>query len=260
VAWRVETVAVVDSTNDRARDRVLAAWARGERPDGLVIAADRQAAGRGQHGRVWESPPGGLYLSAVVEHVPADLRDKLSLLAGLAAAAGIQQATGVRAGLWWPNDVMCGEKKVGGILCEAAAMGGGGAGAGGEWAGIVGIGINVNTPLDALPPHLRGRATSLAAIAGRPQDVAAVRAAVLAALADTLAHAAHAGAAAVIHLCRQRDTLNGCAVTVSTGDAVVAGAAAGLGDGGELRVRTAGGDRLIAHGTILTVDGRALRG
>src|ERR1051325_2214642 len=101
------------------------------------IIADSQSAGRGQHARAWQSPVGGLYLSAIVEQVPQSARDKLALLAGVSVANALANLAPVQ--LRWPNDIMLQNKKLGGILCESLAQGA-------NWASIIGIGLNINIP------------------------------------------------------------------------------------------------------------------
>jgi BirA family biotin operon repressor/biotin-[acetyl-CoA-carboxylase] ligase len=250
--WRVEHLEETSSTNDVARDRALAAWARGQPAEGIAVAADRQTGGRGQHGRAWERPPGGLYLSAVVERVPADLRDKLALIAGVAAAAALDAAGVAGAMLRWPNDLVLGGRKAGGILCEAAALGD-------RWAGIVGVGINVNTAPADFSAALRPRATSLSAHDGRTRVVNGLLAALLAALAAELGSLATDGLPAVVRRARARDPLRGRVITVDAGGRVARGLAAGLADDGTLRVQTRCGMATLARGTLLEVDGHPVR-
>ena len=135
----------LDSTNRLAAERILAAWDAGRSPERTLITAARQTAGRGQHGRRWESPPGGLYFSAVVERVPAEFRDRLALVAGLAVARTLCAAD-VPAMIRWPNDVLIDGKKVAGILCEALARGE-------HWAAIIGVGVNVSTDIGPAFPR-----------------------------------------------------------------------------------------------------------
>ena len=119
VRWFAE----VDSTN-----RVVADLARAGAPDGLVVAAGHQTAGRGRRGRAWESRPGtALLVSVLLRPAPA-----LVTLAAGVAAAGACAAVGVATRLKWPNDVLVGEAKAGGILCEL--VGG---------AAVVGLGLNL---------------------------------------------------------------------------------------------------------------------
>lgn len=138
--------------------------------DGTVVVADQQTAGRGRLGRGWHSPPGGnLYCSVILRRTGGaeDRSHWLSwvpLAAGVAVVHVVRNLTRLRPSLKWPNDILVGHKKVGGILCE---------GTGTNQASaciVVGIGINVNTDPHAFPDELREQATSLAAEAGRPID------------------------------------------------------------------------------------------
>lgn len=127
--------AKVDSTN-----RVLADLARAGAPDGVVVGADHQTAGRGRRGRTWEARPGGsLLVSVLFRPAPA----LVTLAAGLAAAEACEATAGVAVALKWPNDLLVGvptgpggrsrvETKVGGILTEAVAG-----------AAVVGLGVNL---------------------------------------------------------------------------------------------------------------------
>ena len=120
IRWYAE----VDSTN-----RVLADLARAGAPDGVVVAADHQTAGRGRRGRTWEAPAGAsLLVSVLLWPEPA----LVTLAAGLAAARACEAVAGVTVGLKWPNDLLVGEAKVGGILTEAVAG-----------AAVVGLGVNL---------------------------------------------------------------------------------------------------------------------
>lgn len=135
----------IGSTNDRAKR-----LAEGPRSAFSVVVAREQTRGRGRRGATWHSPPEtGLWMSVVL---PAD-RPALHvpLLVGLAAAEAIQDAGGaLRVGIEWPNDLVVGRRKLGGILCE-----------GSPGAVIAGIGINLRTPEGGFPESFRERATSL---------------------------------------------------------------------------------------------------
>ena len=135
--WR--EIEVVPSTGSTNAD-LLARARRGE-PEGVVLAAEEQAAGRGRMGRSWVSPPRAALTFSVLLNpgVPPARRGWLPLLAGVAAAAAVTEVTGVQARLKWPNDllagdVLAGEGKLAGILAEAAGD-----------AVVVGIGLNVST-------------------------------------------------------------------------------------------------------------------
>lgn len=135
-------------------------------PDGTVVVADRQTAGRGRLARRWESPGGhNLYCSIVIRHIPASERlGWLPLIAATATAAAVRKLTGLRLSLKWPNDVMVGAKKVGGILCESHEIGTA------NGCVVIGIGVNVNWPEHEMPAEIRAVATSLAAHMRAPVD------------------------------------------------------------------------------------------
>ncbi|MEO6058301.1 MAG: biotin--[acetyl-CoA-carboxylase] ligase [Gemmatimonadales bacterium] len=119
--------------------------AAGGAPAGTAVVADEQSDGRGSRGRAWSSPRGGLWLS-VLARPPAATMELVSLRAGLAVADALDAAgTGVGLRLKWPNDLMLGERKAGGILCEARWQG-----ASPGWV-VIGLGLNVlNHPGDGL--------------------------------------------------------------------------------------------------------------
>jgi BirA family biotin operon repressor/biotin-[acetyl-CoA-carboxylase] ligase len=273
--WRIEHHSSVSSTNDLARQKVLATWEKGHSCEGLVILADRQTQGRGQHGRKWASPAGGLYFSAVVEQVLPDHRDKLALIAGVASArALLHSAAGdsppIR--LRWPNDLMLHGRKVGGILCEALAMGSGKgeAGGGGRWAGIIGIGINVNTPAESFPPDWRENAASLmdfddSSLEERkprvPYSLRKLLDEILRHLAWELKACRQNNFHRIIERVRELDALNGHALVLQTGATQLSGTAAGIDADGSLLLRISSDQPPISiqFATVLSVDGKPVR-
>jgi BirA family biotin operon repressor/biotin-[acetyl-CoA-carboxylase] ligase len=147
---------VVDSTNSKA----LAA-ARSGVPHGSVFFADEQTAGRGRGDHAWQSTAGeGLYVSVLLRPVfSSRLLPLLSLAVGLAAAEAIHDASRLTADLRWPNDLLLGPRKVGGILVEAKTEGTTVAYA------VAGIGINVHQ--NAFAPDMSTLPTSLDLEAGQ---------------------------------------------------------------------------------------------
>ncbi len=147
----------VPSTNDLAKS-----LANEGEEEGLVVTARTQVAGRGRMGRTWSSPEGGLYISVLLRpKVPAHDMLRMTVLACVPVAQTIEEASGCKATVKWPNDVEIDGKKVAGLLVESASKGG-------EIAYLVlGIGINLN-----LQPESLGvpEATSVSACAGRPID------------------------------------------------------------------------------------------
>ncbi len=147
-AWDVpvvEAYASIGSTNDRALELAAA----GAGPFSVVVA-DEQTRGRGRRGATWHSAPGaGLWMSAVLPQIGT--LPWLPLVVGLAVAEAIEGATGaVTVGLKWPNDLILGFRKVGGILCESAAG-----------AVVAGVGINLRAPREGFPGPLSQTATAL---------------------------------------------------------------------------------------------------
>lgn len=147
--------------------------------DGTVVVAERQTAGKGRLGRSWYSPAGdNLYCSVIVRQTQSQTRlaewlSWLPLLSAVAAARAIQAVAALQTRLKWPNDILIGQRKLGGVLCESN-----GSRTQGRFV-VVGIGINVNTPRNAFPDDLRDLATSLAAEAGHPINRVALLAALL---------------------------------------------------------------------------------
>jgi BirA family biotin operon repressor/biotin-[acetyl-CoA-carboxylase] ligase len=156
--WDRESVVLygkIDSTNEAARE-----LAEDGAPAGTVVLCREQTAGRGRAGHAWHSPKdAGLYLSMILR--PADLSHPamISILAGLGIAETLDGGfPGLAPGLKWPNDLVAGGMKIGGVLAEAS------------WSEarprylVVGVGVNVR-PLDrAAPPDLVGRATSIESV------------------------------------------------------------------------------------------------
>ena len=170
--WRtVEVTAVTGSTNAD----LLARAAAGE-PEGAVLAAEYQSAGRGRLGRAWTSPPRAALTFSVLLRPSAVPRARLGwlpLLAGVAVAAAVRAVAAVDAQLKWPNDVLTGPAKLAGILAEASGD-----------AVVVGTGVNVSTGPAELPPPGPGAlpATSLLLEQARSLDRAVLLAEILAGL------------------------------------------------------------------------------
>lgn len=139
-----------DTTNNRARELALEGA-----PEGTLVVAEKQTAGRGRRGKVWESPLGtGIWMSLVLRpQIAPTEASVLTLLCGLATAEAIEAETGLSAGIKWPNDILINGKKAVGILtemdCEMSEV----------HFVIPGIGINVNTA--SFPPEIAEIATSL---------------------------------------------------------------------------------------------------
>jgi BirA family transcriptional regulator, biotin operon repressor / biotin---[acetyl-CoA-carboxylase] ligase len=203
---------LTDSTNERAK-----ALAAAGAPDGTLVTADEQTAGRGRQGRVWTAPPGS---SVLLSLILRELDERHELLP-LAAAVAVCVALPVEAAIKWPNDVWIARRKVAGILVEGRPQEG--------WA-VLGLGVNVTTY--EFPPELSETATSLR-IAGAETS----RDRVLEDLVRSLTNWLDAPRDEVLAAWRARDALKGEPVRWSGG----AGTADGIDDSGALRVQTDNG-------------------
>ena len=150
----------IGSTNDEARR-----LAQAQAPEGLMVVAEEQTAGRGRAGRRWITPAGSALAFSLVlrPDVPPAQAARLTMLAGLAVCEGIEQAAGVPAALKWPNDILLAGQKAGGILVEAVFASDGQERL--EFA-VLGIGVNVETAPAA--GQVDFPATALNQQAGRP--------------------------------------------------------------------------------------------
>ncbi|MDI6815676.1 MAG: biotin--[acetyl-CoA-carboxylase] ligase [Actinomycetota bacterium] len=161
----------VDSTNDLAKE-----LAQEGAPEGTVVIAEEQKAGRGRLERSWASPRGGIWLSVILRPALAPLEaTRFTLLAAVAVAKAIE-TLGITPEIKWPNDVLIGGRKVCGILLELSAQ------ADRIEHLVIGFGINANITQRDIPVEARERATSLADVLGR--DIA--RAAFVATLFSVL--------------------------------------------------------------------------
>jgi len=237
-AGKVHFSPVTDSTNSDA----LAA-ARNGAPHSSVWLADEQLAGRGRGGNAWQSAAGeGLYVSVLLRlEVAADRLLLLPLAAGLAAADAIGAVAGAAVDLRWPNDLLIGPRKTGGILVEAN-------GDPGRLA-VVGIGINVHQR--AFEPGLATPATSLDLAAGHTVS----RQSLLITLLKSLEREAHrlrdsAEAAEIPARVEAASTwVRGRRVEVH-GPQACTGVTDGLDSHGFLRVKTAAGPVTVQTGGI----------
>lgn len=159
----------VDSTNLVCK-RMAAQGA----PDGTVVIAREQTAGRGRLGRSFQSAPGlGLYLSILWRPRTApETWMALPALGAVAAVRAVEQTCGLPVEIKWPNDLVCGGKKLGGILTESVLLGA-------ETAVVLGIGINVSHRAEDFDGEVGALAASLEMVTGRPVSCAALAAALM---------------------------------------------------------------------------------
>jgi BirA family transcriptional regulator, biotin operon repressor / biotin---[acetyl-CoA-carboxylase] ligase len=222
--------AEVESTNDLAWD----ALAEGT-PDGTVVVADVQTRGRGRAGRVWhQAGTHGLALSLAI-HPGCDARQSgtLPLIAGLALAEALEDL-GASVRLKWPNDLLIGERKVSGILCEGRYRASGGE------AVVIGVGVNVTQRAEDFSREIEGTATSLA-LAGVHTTREVVTAEFLNALEPLWRENAEGGREPLLERWSRRADFWGQPVTVRTPSGAVTGVARALDPEGALVLTLASG-------------------
>jgi BirA family biotin operon repressor/biotin-[acetyl-CoA-carboxylase] ligase len=231
---------VTDSTNTDALHA-----ARKGAPHGSVYFADEQLAGRGRGVHPWHSEAGeGLYVSVLLRpQIPTARLPLLPLAAGLAAAGAIRAVSGLGADLRWPNDLLIGPRKAGGILVESKIESGAVAFA------VAGIGINVHQR--SFVPGLSTPATSLDMEAGRTIHRQALLVSLLKSLErETIALLDPAAEETIPSRVEQASTwVSGRNVEVH-GPQACTGITAGLDKHGFLLVRTAAGLVTVQTGGI----------
>lgn len=227
------------STNDEAR-RLAEAGS----PDGTVVVAEHQTAGRGRRGSVWHSPPRQNLLLSVILRPPWPVTHwaRLTPLAALAVAQAVEHVLPRgRAQVKWPNDIYLSDKKCAGLLLESVLPGGRSPFA------VLGIGLNVNLTWSELPEELRPVTTSLRMEnGGEPLAREAVLIQLLRALDEwTSPEWGGSRFATALEKVRTQSWLLGQTVRVRVGAEEFCGLAEDLGPEGELLVRVADGSRRV---------------
>ena len=227
IEWRIINLDEVDSTNEYAK-RIA-----GNSPEGTVVVAKRQTAGKGRKGRSWVSPEGGLWLSVILK--PGRIDPRLVFVGALAVVDTLADF-GISAGIKWPNDVWVSGRKIAGILTEGKGI---------EYA-VLGIGLNVNNPV---PEDLRESATSMLELTGTKVPLEKVRERLL----------FHLGGWYRVFLerpdllmakVRERTFILGKTVRVLQDGEELAGRAADILEDGSLLLETPSGLKRITHGDV----------
>ncbi|HVA03419.1 MAG TPA: biotin--[acetyl-CoA-carboxylase] ligase [Acidimicrobiales bacterium] len=270
----IRRFAEIDSTN-----RYLLGEARAGAPEGTVAVADYQSAGRGRLGRRWEAPPRSNLLVSILLR-PILRIDELHLCTvavALAAAAACERGAGVVPALKWPNDLLVGNAKLGGILAEALPAGAVEHGAPAQSAVVVGLGLNVGWPppddpadttpdvTPAAPPAVfvapevfATPATSIRREAGSAPEPVAVLGLVLEELEGRLVDLADSdGRRRLASEYRRRCVTVGRAVRVSLPDEVFTGTATDITLEGHLMVDVGACLRTIAAGDVVHLRDQA---
>ena len=161
----------IDSTNTRAME-----MARQGAPHGTVLIADHQTGGRGRRGRSFHSPAGnGIYLSVILRpHCVPQKIMHLTCAAAVAMCDAVHHACAVQPGIKWTNDLVCGTRKIAGVLTELGFDAHGMV----DFA-VIGVGINCCQQESDFPTEIRDIAGSLASVSGHPVDRTKVAAAMM---------------------------------------------------------------------------------
>ncbi|HWR59097.1 MAG TPA: biotin--[acetyl-CoA-carboxylase] ligase [Thermodesulfovibrionales bacterium] len=234
----------VDSTNTYAMELAEKGAAHG-----TVVIAEYQTKGRGRIGRTWVSPPGGnIYMSVIIR--PAiKLKDAtlLTIMAGVACCLALKDIAGLPVDLKWPNDLMVSNKKIGGILTEVKSN------AGKIFFAAMGIGINVNVPMEAFSQDVRGIATSIGNETAREHSLEPLIAGILNEIDTWTDILAEDGGESVVNEWRRSTTMLGKSVRVSLGDESLTGIAEDVDEQGMLILRLPSGISRKINAGDLTV-------
>jgi BirA family biotin operon repressor/biotin-[acetyl-CoA-carboxylase] ligase len=245
--------ASVGSTNSEALE-----WAANGAPEGALVVADHQSAGRGRHGRTWIAEPGRALLFSIVLRAPEQSLSLLTTAAGVGVARAVRSTTGLNAGLKWPNDVTIATRKVAGILVETRFTGGR------VDAAVAGVGLNLRPPANDLPDDLAERATDITAEmlragAGSPPARVDLLVAMIAGLEVTygLLTTPDGRAEVVTAASGLSEVLGRDVVVRMVGERIVQGRADELGTDGSLLLRTSEGRVAISGGEVELLRTRA---
>jgi BirA family biotin operon repressor/biotin-[acetyl-CoA-carboxylase] ligase len=198
-------------------------------PEGALVVADHQTAGRGRLGRSWEAPAGtALLFSLLLKPPPTRLAPGLSLVAGVAVADALERTLGLSVQIKWPNDVMLRRRKIAGCLAEAR-----------DGAVVLGIGVNVSQTTAELPEG----AGSIRTLTGRTSDREDLLSELLRDLENRYTAWRDGGLDAVYEGLGPRDFLRGRHVTVNS----VSGVVSMIDREGKLEIA-------VGHGEVVTIE------
>ena len=216
-------------------------------PEGTIVVADEQTAGRGRLDRRWISPPGATLALSVILHPTPVQFPRLSMVGALAVVQAIEETTSLRPTLKWPNDVLINGKKVSGLLVEGSYTG--------HHLDFALLGIGVNVTLDVTQyPEIAQTATSLALETGQPVSRETLLLSLLSALENY--YLASAQGDQVPQAWEQRLETLGRRVIVTTGTQAEEGIAEGVDEGGHLLLRRSNGSLLwLAAGDVSLSQG-----
>ncbi|MGE5380625.1 MAG: biotin--[acetyl-CoA-carboxylase] ligase [Methylocystaceae bacterium] len=218
----------VGSTNTYARELAASGY-----PEGTVVVAESQTAGRGRRGRAWHAPLSeGICVSLLLRpKLPLKEISRISLVTAAAVAQMLETQLGLTASIKWPNDIQIRGKKIAGILTEGVT----------DMDGVeyivAGIGLNVNIRAEQFPEEFRDRATSVLAELGRPYSRGKLLQSLLAHFESSYQLLLAGGFGDILKEVRKRSTVIGHEVHLDAVNGFVTGLAVDIDDNGFLVVR-----------------------
>lgn len=251
----VRWVTATGSTNADAMD-----LARAGEPEGVVLVADHQTAGRGRAGRTWTAPPGSSLLVSVLLRPPARVMDLTTMAMAVATSEAVDDLLGFAPRLKWPNDLVwpgdgtASDRKLAGVLAEADW--GAGSGRSGRpdpdeaVAVVVGMGLNVAWP-DDLPADLAQIAVACNHITPTPVDREDLLIALLRRLDVHCSSLLDGDRDSLLRAWRARSATLGRRVRVDLGGEEIEGVAADITPAGHLVIETPDGPRQVAAGDVV---------
>lgn len=238
----------IDSTNRLAKELALDG-----KPSGTVVCAERQTSGRGQHGRNFVSPKGGLYFSLLLmPDISPERLPLVTLATGLACRACLCERFSLQAHIKWPNDLYVHGRKIAGILCERVLPNNSGSP---RPMVIIGVGLNVNSALADFPEELQPLVTSVYEQASIRTDLKMLLPAVVEKIIATI-HRLQSDSAVLLAQWQEYDYLLNKPVVYTNGPVTLHGIGLGLTPQGLYRfVDTEGNDHCIVGGQLRPGEG-----
>ena len=234
--FTLHALAECDSTNTQ-----LMRLAETGAATGSVLIADLQTAGRGRRGRVWHSAPDQSLVFSLLWRLPKDrMPEALSLVVGMGLMRAVAELGVIDPKVKWPNDIVCDGRKLAGVLIDLQP--------GQLQSAIIGIGINLGLPL-GLPEDIAAASVGLDELLPRKSSREVLLAIALKHLARVLDQYERDGFAALRDEWQQVHALHGRNVNVSGGE-TLSGICTGVGERGELLVKTTQGLRQVLSGDV----------
>jgi BirA family transcriptional regulator, biotin operon repressor / biotin---[acetyl-CoA-carboxylase] ligase len=236
----------IDSTNLYAR-RLAEQGAQ----EGEVVIAESQTQGRGRLGRPWVSPPYvNLYFSVILRpQLPPSHAPQITLMAAVALADAVAGFIPVAPAIKWPNDILAGGKKLAGILAESACH------SDRVDFVILGVGVNINYPVDWMPDLIRQQATSVIILAGEGVSREIFVRRLIQDLDRCYGELEETGFDAIAQRWEARFGLRGKKVRVEMADRILIGTAKGIDPDGALVLEDGQGERQrVVAGDVIPVE------